>query len=192
MNHADAEYRSSCKTSSLQTASSLESLAHADHMDKRGRQHRTWPGAGRNGSMRPPDHLVHSRSAPLPNDLIVSLLPSGTEVLFALGLGNRCSAPHHMLPTAANCMRTALHPCWCLCSPHRTRAATPKPSVWHTFLQGRRCVRPLRLATGGGAAAQGQPLQGGLQVDVARRGGGPDAALQAAGTMPLNLLQCLV
>jgi hypothetical protein len=65
------------------------SLVHADHMDKRGRQHRTWPGAGRNGSMRPPDNLVHSRSAPLPNDLIVSLLPSGTEVLFALGLGNR-------------------------------------------------------------------------------------------------------
>ena len=71
------------------------SLVHADHMDKRGRQHRTWPGAGRNGSMRPPDHLVHSRSAPLPNDLIVSLLPSGTEVLFALGLANRCSAPHN-------------------------------------------------------------------------------------------------
>jgi hypothetical protein len=65
------------------------SPVHADHMDKRGRQHRTWPGAGRNGSVRPPDNLVHSRSAPLPNDLIVSLLPSGTEVLFALGLGNR-------------------------------------------------------------------------------------------------------
>lgn len=66
----------------------------ADHMDKRGRQHRTWPGAGRNGSTRPPDSLVHSRSAPLPNDLIVSLLPSGTEVLFALGLGSRCSTSH--------------------------------------------------------------------------------------------------
>jgi hypothetical protein len=80
---------------------------NADHMDKRGRQHRTWPGAGRNGSLRPPDTLVHSRSAPLPNDLIVSLLPSGTEVLFALGLGHRCAASQ----------RASKRPLLCGCHP---------------------------------------------------------------------------
>lgn len=57
-------------------------------MDKR-QQHRTWPGAGGRASGRLPNGLSHSRSAPLPNDSIVSLLPSGTEVLFALGLGGR-------------------------------------------------------------------------------------------------------
>jgi len=62
-------------------------------MDDRQRHGRTWPGAAGGGGHRSSTSsqraLPFSRSLPLPNDSIVSLLPSGTEILWALGLGPR-------------------------------------------------------------------------------------------------------
>lgn len=71
-------------------------------MDDRQRHGRTWPGAAGGGGHRSSTSsqraLPFSRSLPLPNDSIVSLLPSGTEILWALGLGPRCAAipPPHL------------------------------------------------------------------------------------------------